>query len=174
MSSDNWPTQTPPTLRTYAIWIAVLAIIPLIMVFRSKEEQRDGTINIKRDDAEMTAAIARARASLPQFWKVFDRRERGESDFALKVGITDGNGTEHFWANEIARTNGQTMGTINNDADIVKKVKLGDRIVIPEADISDWTYMRDGKMVGNYTLRVLFKKMSASEVERYKQMMADP
>ena len=174
MSSNNWMTRTPPTPGTYFVWLAVLAIIPAIIFFRSKPERRDGTIDVAKDDAEMTAAIARARAELPQFWQVFERRERGESDFALKVGITDGNGTEHFWANEIARTNGQTMGTINNDANIVKKVKLGDRIVIPEADISDWTYTRDGKMAGNYTLRVLFKKMSADEVERYKKMMADP
>ena len=46
-------------------------------------------------------------------------------------------------------------------------------IPVPEDDISDWLYMQNGKMVGNYTLRVLFKQMSASEVEKYKAMLAD-
>ena len=43
-----------------------------------------------------------------------------------------------------------------------------------EPDISDWFYMSGGKMVGNYTLRVLFKKMPNNEVEKYKQMLAEP
>jgi uncharacterized protein YegJ (DUF2314 family) len=34
--------------------------------------------------------------------------------------------------------------------------------------------MQNGKMVGNYTLRVLFKQMSVSEAEKYKAMLADP
>jgi hypothetical protein len=34
--------------------------------------------------------------------------------------------------------------------------------------------MRNGKMVGNHTVRPLFKKMPASGVERTKQMLADP
>lgn len=158
----------------YIIWIAVLAIIPLIMVFRSGPKRSDGLVTIERDDAEMTAAIAKARASLPLFWEVFQRRERGESGFALKVRITDAYGTEHFWANDIVRTNGQTMGTISNDANIVKKVKFGDRIEIPEAEITDWTYILDGKMAGNYTLRALFKKMPAPEVEAYRRKLAEP
>jgi uncharacterized protein YegJ (DUF2314 family) len=56
----------------------------------------------------------------------------------------------------------------------VRKVKLGQRIEIPEADISDWLYMRDGKMVGNGTVRPLFKHMPAAEVEEVKRMMAEP
>lgn len=32
----------------------------------------------------------------------------------------------------------------------------------------------DGKMVGNFTVRPLFKQMPAAEVERLKSMLADP
>ena len=136
--------------------------------------KQDKVINVADDDQEMNAAIAKARDTLPQFWQTFEKREHGESDFALKVKITDRKGTEHFWLVDIERKDGKTLGTINNDPDIVRNVKLGDRIPIPEADISDWLYLRDGKMVGNYTLRVLFKQMPAKEVEKYKQMLADP
>jgi len=119
-------------------------------------------------------AIAKARETLPTFWQVFQRRERGESHFALKVKVTDTEGTEYFWVTDIARLDGKIMGTINNEANIVASVKFGDRIEIYDADISDWLYMRNGKMVGNHTVRPLFKKMPASEVERTKQMLADP
>ena len=66
------------------------------------------------------------------------------------------------------------MGTISNDPNIVASVKLGDRIAIPEADISDWLYMREGKMVGNRTLMTLLKTMPAKDAEAYKEMMAEP
>ena len=88
--------------------------------------------------------------------------------------ITDGHRTEHFWANDIERKDDKIFGTINNDPEIVKNVRMGERIEIPDAQISDWLYLRDDKMIGNYTLRVLFKQMPAKEVEYWKQRMAEP
>ena len=123
----------------------------------SAEPSADPVITVAKDDAEMNAAIAKARASLPSFWQKFDQPGPGETDFSLKVAIKDPNGTEHFWLVDLERVDGKILGTINNDAEIVSSVKDGDRIPIPESDISDWMYMRDGKIVGNYTVRPLFK-----------------
>lgn len=136
--------------------------------------KNDRVISVAEEDPEMFAAIAKARESLPHFWQVFEKPERGETDFALKVKITDPNGTEHFWATDIQRQEGKITGTINNDPNIVANVKLGDRVEIPEADISDWLYMRNEKMVGNETVRPLFREMSAAEVQQVKSMMANP
>ena len=122
----------------------------------------------------MNAAIAKARSLLPDFWQAYDKHPHGESDFALKVKITDKDDVEHFWVINLERKDGKVYGTINNDPDLVHNVKPGDRITIDDADISDWLYMRDGKMVGNYTLRALFKKMPADDVKKYKQMLAEP
>ena len=58
--------------------------------------------------------------------------------------------------------------------EIVRSVKLGDRIPIPDADITDWMYRRDGKMHGSYTTRVLMKRMPAAEAEKLKPMLAEP
>ncbi len=154
--------------------IPLLALLAILLSLFTACSKRDKVVNVEDDDPEMVAAIAKARDTLPQFWQVFDKRERGESDFAFKVKITYKRGTEHFWATEIERRDGKTIGTINNDPNIVASVKLGDRIEIPEADISDWLYMRDGKMVGNETLRPLLKKMPSAEAEKLKEMMANP
>jgi uncharacterized protein YegJ (DUF2314 family) len=151
-----------------------LGLLALVAALLTGCSGRDTTISVKDDDPEMLAAIAKGRETLPQFWEVFDKAEHGEKEFALKVKITDKHGTEHFWATELERKDGKIMGTINNDPDIVSNVKLGDRITIPEADISDWLYMRDGKMYGNYTLRPLLKHMSATEAAQYRQMLAEP
>ena len=154
--------------------IPIIALLAVLLSLLTGCSKRDKVINVEDDDPEMVAAIAKARATLPQFWQVFEKRERGESMFALKVKITDKRGTEHFWANEIERRDGRTMGTINNDPNIVASVKLGDRIEIPEVDISDWLYLRNEKMVGNETLIPLLKKMPAAEAEKLKKMMANP
>ena len=166
----------PKAFAIAALPITFLAICLLSIVSTgcSDRGKEDKVVTVEDDDAEMNAAIAKARASLPQFWAAFEKRTNGESDFALKVQITDSNGTEHFWATEIERRDGNIMGTINNDPNIVESVKLGERIVIPEADISDWLHMRHGKMVGNATVKPLFKQMPPAEVQRLKKLMAEP
>lgn len=135
--------------------------------------ERDRIVDVDADDPEMNAAIAQARESLPGFWQVFEKRAGGEGGFALKVKIEDQRGTEYFWATNIERRDNKTFGTIDNDPNIVASVKLGDRIEIPEAAIADWLYMKDGKMVGNRTVRPLFKNMPKAEVERIKSMLAE-
>ncbi|MEJ0089851.1 MAG: DUF2314 domain-containing protein [Limisphaerales bacterium] len=158
-------------IRTSQIALIILTVGLALFAACSK---RDKVINVADDDPEMLAAIAKARDTLPQFWQVLDKPEHGESEFALKVKITDKRGTEHFWATDIRRQDGKIMGTINNDPEVVASVKLGDKIQIPEADISDWLYMCNEKMVGNETLRPLLKKMPSDEAEKLKKIMANP
>jgi uncharacterized protein YegJ (DUF2314 family) len=159
---------------SYAIIALFFTLLLPLLSSCSDSGDKDKVITVAEDDPNMTAAIANARSLLPRFWQMFDHREHGETDFCLKVKITDKGKAEHFWAVNIERKDGKIFGTINNDPEIVHNVKIGDRIPIPEDDISDWLYMQNGKMFGNYTLRVLFKQMSASEVEKYKAMLADP
>lgn len=140
----------------------------------AEAESRDPIIAVENDDVEMEVAIAEARVTLPEFWAVMERPEGGESDFAVKVKIADENGVEHFWVGELERADGKTRGTVNNEPNTVKSVKFGERIEIPEEDITDWTYTREGKMVGNRTLRAMFKQMAPEEVERFKALMVEP
>lgn len=140
----------------------------------TEPKAKDGVTSVADDDAEMAAAIAKARKTLPDFWKVFEDPKQGETRFALKVAIRDENGAEHFWVNELERKGGKVFGEVNNDPNTVKSVKLGQRIEIPPADVSDWTYTRDGKMHGNFTLRALFKHIPPKDVEALKKLLADP
>lgn len=157
--------------RTSRIALILVGILLSLFTACSK---RDKVVNAEDNDPEMVAAIAKARDTLPQFWQVFDKPERGETGFSLKVKITDKKGTEHFWATDIERRDEKIRGTINNDPNIATSVKLGDRIEIPEADISDWLYMRGGKMVGNRTLVPLLQTMPEREAAGYRKMMAEP
>jgi uncharacterized protein YegJ (DUF2314 family) len=129
---------------------------------------------VEDSDPEMAAAIAKAQETLPQFWQVFDQRAGGESNFVLVVRITNKGRMEHFHTTDFERRNGKTVVTIKNDPKIVSSVKLGDRIEIPAVDITDWSYMRDGKYAGMFTTKALFKIMPAEQVEAFKKVLIDP
>ena len=125
-------------------------------------------------DPEMIAAISKAQATFPQCWQVFEKREHGETNFILLVKITDKDRIEHFAVTNFELRDGKTMVTISNAPKIVTNVKLGDRIEVPVTNITDWSYMRDGKYVGLFTLKARFKWMPADQVELAKKGMADP
>jgi uncharacterized protein YegJ (DUF2314 family) len=160
-------------MRWLASLVGAVFVLTLVTSCSRHHSTDDNVTYVSKDDPEMNAAIAKARNSLADFWQIYDKHPNGESDFCLKVKITDKEQNEYFWVVNLERKDGKTFGTINNDPDIVHNVKIGDRIALNEPDISDWLYMRDGKMVGNYTLRALFKHMSKDEAEKYKQMLAD-
>ena len=155
-------------------FLFALLLASVAFVGCSKSEKKDKIIGIEADDVEMNAAIAKARETLPRFWEAFDHPGQNDADFCLKVKITDGKEVEYFWMEKVEKKDGKIFGNIGNDPDLVHNVKLGDYIEIPEADISDWLYMHDGKMVGNYTIRVLFKHMSAEEAAKYKAILGEP
>ena len=92
----------------------------------------------------------------------------------MKVPVKDEHGTEYFWVADLKRQNGAVSGEINNEPEIVHSVKLGDRITIPEAEISDWMYVRGGKIYGNETVHAQYKTMSPEEAAAVKKMMANP
>ena len=152
--------------------IAPLLVAVLVALFTACSKRDKGYV--EDTDPGMAAAIAKAQETLPQFWQVFDNRGRGESNFVLVVRITDKGRIEHFSTTDFERRDGKTMVTISNKPNIVASVKLGERIEIPEADITDWWYMRDGKYVGMATMKPRFKHMRSADVEQFKQVMTDP
>jgi uncharacterized protein YegJ (DUF2314 family) len=151
-----------------------LALIGVLLTLLTACSKRDKVVGHGDDDPVIAAAISNAQATLPQFWQVFDKRARGESNFMLFVRITDKGRIEHFGVTDFELRDGKTMVTISNAPKIVASVKLGDRIEIPGADITDWSYMRDGKYVGLTTLKARSKWMPADQVELMKKAMADP
>jgi len=150
-----------------------LALIGVLLTLLTACAKRDKGY-VEDSDPEMAVAIAKAQATLPQFWQVFEKRERGESNFVLVVRIADKGRIEHFHTTDFERRYGKAMVSISNAPKIVASVKLGDRIEIPGADITDWHYMRGGKYIGIFTMKPRFKRMPADQVAAFKQVMADP
>jgi uncharacterized protein YegJ (DUF2314 family) len=124
------------------------------------------------DEQEMDAAIARARRDVDSF--IGELSQPTGTNHAVKAPIEDAGETEHFWLTDVTFQNGEFKGTINNDPGLVGNVQFGQTWTIKKAEISDWMFMRDGKMYGNYTLRPLLKTMGEDEAAKYRSILADP
>lgn len=124
------------------------------------------------DEKAMDAAIARARAEVDTF--VVELAKPTGTDHAVKAPIEDKGKVEHFWITDLEFKNGEFKGTINNDPGIVTNVKMGQPWTIKKGDISDWMYMRGGKMYGNYTMRPLLETMPADEAAKLRSLLANP
>ena len=160
--------------RTAQTALALIGIVLTLLTACSKRDKERDRVLMMDSDPEMLAAISKAQATFPQFWQVFEKRARGETNFLLFVKITDKGRIEHFSVTDFEFRDSKTMVTISNAPKIVTNVKLGDRIEIPATNITDWSYMRDGKYVGLFTLKARFKWLPADQVEQIKRTSADP
>lgn len=139
--------------------------------FSCKKAKPETLVTAGYDEAEMEAAIARARKEVDQF--IVELEKGTDTSYAVKVPIEDKGKTEHFWLTDIVYRDGQFEGKIGNEPGIVSNVKLGQKWTVKKNEISDWMFMRKDKIHGNYTLRPLLKTMPKDEAEKIKSMLAD-
>ena len=152
--------------------LTTLSLVLFILACCSCNKSPETLVEGGYDQQEMDDAIARARSEVDSFLAEMSRGNG--TDFAVKAPIQDQGETEHFWLTDIVYRNGKFEGVIGNEPGIVTNVKSGQKWTIKKSEISDWMFMRDGKMYGNYTMRPLLKTMPKEEAERFRSMLADP
>ena len=151
---------------------STLLLALLILSGCASNKPSDTLVRGGYDEKEMDAAIARARSEVDSF--IAEMRKGNGTDFAVKVPIQDKDETEHFWLTDIVYRNEKFEGVIGNEPGIVSNVKMGQKWSVKKAEISDWLFMRDGKMHGNYTVRPLLKTMSEEDAAKIRSMLANP
>lgn len=124
------------------------------------------------DRAEMAAATQRAIDEVDSF--IAELNSGRSENHAVKAPVEDAGHTEHFWLTRVSYANDKFTGTIANEPGVVSNVKMGQEYTLGKTEISDWQYMRDGKMYGNYTLRPLLATLPEDEAERLRSMLANP
>jgi uncharacterized protein YegJ (DUF2314 family) len=129
---------------------------------------------LKPGPKAMDAAIAKARGSIDEFWRQHTKTDPGVEHLALKVRVASGKAKELLWLIEIERKGAVLSGVINTDPVVLKGVKFGQRTAFKDGDIVDWTFMRNGKIVGNETLRALLDMMPAEDAAKYRGMFEKP
>lgn len=129
--------------------------------------KRDGIAYVKKDDAEMAAAMRRAREMLPEFLKLARAPRPTMRAFSVKVAVVEGDETEFFWVAPFEQRKNEFSGRINNTPQLVKKVRFGQTITFREDEIVDWLYQDSGKMIGNFTACVLLSREPRDNAVRF-------
>jgi uncharacterized protein YegJ (DUF2314 family) len=115
-------------------------------------------IGASGDDPEMMAATAEAKKTWPEFVKAFRNKPENSENFAAKFPFDAPDQKEFMWV-EVVSINGDTVvGRLGNDPVWVKDLKLGDEVKMKVSQLSDWMYVKDGEIVGGYTVKVLMDK----------------
>lgn len=145
------------------IRIAGLAII-ILAAGCSRSDEGGNYTQVSADDAEMNAAIEKAKATTNEFLEAFRARKAGTSDYFVKKGFaTPSGGKEHMWIEVTGEENGVLKGTVANEPQDTREVKMGQPVSISLSDISDWKYQQGKKLIGGFTIRCFVERMPAAE-----------
>jgi uncharacterized protein YegJ (DUF2314 family) len=132
-------------------------------------------VSVSTADAEMNAAIARARDTLPTFWASCEAPKPTETGHVLKVRLEVGAKVEHIWVSDVQKLpNGDYSGWFANDPSDLLGQDFGDHVTFKQTDISDWMFMRNEKIVGGETIKALLKSMPKDEADALRARMEQP
>jgi len=127
-------------------------------------ESPPGTVvHVSAGDAEMNAAMDEARKTLDRFIAAFQKPGPGQSDFGLKGRFAEGDCVEHMWIDELRYEDGKFRGKLGNTPRLLSNLKRGSPCELDPAHVSDWQYVENGRLVGGYTLRLIFRRMPPDE-----------
>jgi uncharacterized protein YegJ (DUF2314 family) len=118
----------------------------------------DPVVMVEADDAEMIAAVEKARASVGDFIAALANPTSDQSGFAVKKEFTQEGRSEFMWLVDVEFSNGVLTGTLDNDPGIVTNVAIGERYTVAASEISDWVYMDGEELVGGYSIAVLMSR----------------
>lgn len=127
---------------------------------------------VDADDVEMNIAMNNAKATYTSFLqKVIDSCD-GCEDFMVKVRFSEGDeNVEHMWLNELKAKGNKLTGELIGTPEIITRVHSGDLIEVNKDSLSDWYYVRNGKMIGGYTIKYFYNKMPKEEQLKMEQDM---
>jgi uncharacterized protein YegJ (DUF2314 family) len=126
--------------------------------------------NVSDNDKQMDRAVENAQRTLGFFMAALKAKKNGDTVFEIKKGFIDGDKVEHLWIKRVTYDGKNFHGEIDNRPNEVSNVHLGEHVTVAPRDVTDWMFLKDGKLIGGYTTRVLYARLSPEDkVEFDKQ-----
>ena len=118
-------------------------------------------------DVEIEAAFQQARDTLDSFIQKIGTSHPDRTLVALKIRfvLPDGS-SQDMWVDGITYRDSSFYGIMGDDIPSLK-LSIDDKITIARKDIVDWMIVEDGKLIGGYTIRLAFQRMSPQQKERF-------
>jgi uncharacterized protein YegJ (DUF2314 family) len=118
-------------------------------------------------DPEMETAFQEARETLDVFIERIAAPHPNRAYVALKVRFfpTDGP-PQDIWVDNVTYTDGTFRGSMGDDIPTLR-LSFGEEVRIPTDDIVDWMIVEDDKLIGGYTIRLAYERMSPEDQQRF-------
>jgi uncharacterized protein YegJ (DUF2314 family) len=155
--------------------ISAFGILTIGPTHEVAADDRSPIVDVRTTDPEMNPAIGRARGTLPTFWASYESPKPSEEGHSLKVRFSTRKGGEHIWIAEVKKlSGGGYSGFFANQPRDLPGKRAGDKIEFTEADISDWMFMRNGKIVGGETIKPTLKSLPKADADALRARMEQP
>ncbi len=123
---------------------------------------------VKEKDAEMDHAVRMARRHLRRFITALQNPAAGQRDFEVKKPFVQGDRVEHIWLSGVQYSGKRFHGRVDNAPQEIKGLKMGSRASVNPDEITDWLYVDNGKLVGGYTIRVLYDDLPPDRKKEFE------
>ena len=125
---------------------------------------------VNDDDMQLEHAVRHARRTAGQFITALRNPPPNSRDFQVKKLFVAKDGTaEHIWLADVKFNGNRFVGVVDNHPNKISGLKIGDRESVNPDEITDWSYVENGKLVGGYTIRVLYAEMSNDEKQQFEK-----
>ena len=165
--------------RFLVLWFGMTAAFSVTLALAAKEETGQtgesqaqqpsdpGYAQVSDDDKQMDRAVENAQKSLGFFMAVLRAGQSGDTAFEIKKAFVDGDKVEQIWIRRVSYDGKKFHGQIDNKPRDVKNIDLGERVIVQPQEVTDWMFLKDGKLMGGYTTRVLYSRLSPEDKAQF-------
>jgi len=139
------------------------------------EQARAETAYTEQYDGEILRIAEDARRTLPIFFRQLTRGDPRESGFSIKHPFRADNGSgigmEQLWLNGIHFKDGEYFGVLASIPLYVSGLQKGDTVALDMDAVTDWMYVRDGKIAGGRSIKYLLEQIPESRRSEEQRKM---
>jgi uncharacterized protein YegJ (DUF2314 family) len=119
--------------------------------------------NVDSHNHHMRRAVLEARRTVGYFIRTLAHPAGGQYDFEVKKPFRQGDLVEHLWLDRVRFRGNRFDGYVDNVPHKLKGVKMGQHVSVNPNEISDWAFVQNGRLIGGYTIRVLYEELPPAE-----------
>ena len=129
--------------------------------------EADPTQHRDQADEGLSLIAENARNTLPVFFRRLQSPLRGDGNFRIKYALKTDAGSvfsrEQVWLSDIRYRDGIYSGVLSNSPYYISGLARGKRISFDIEDITDWMFIRAGKITGGLSIKYLLEQIPEHE-----------
>jgi uncharacterized protein YegJ (DUF2314 family) len=142
--------------------LLLLCAILLVSCAKPPEPPQVTVMPVYQDDREIVRIAEDARNTLPVFFRYLTGAGAGKDCYVKYPFMADedsGVDREQVWLTGIQFSNGRYFGVLASAPRHLGNMKKGDRVTFDMDTITDWMYVRGGKITGGESIKYLLEKI---------------